>query len=64
MAGWRTSDQKLRWCVAPLLQIETRLLRIKGCAQQPLLQSALRDKQHLEPLAAAQAANQNRLNFN
>ena len=53
VARWRTSDQKLRWCAAALLQIEPRFRRIKGCAQLPLLQSALRDKLHLATPAAA-----------
>ena len=53
VARWRTSDQKLRWCAAALLQIEPRFRRIKGCAQRPLLQSALRDKLHLATPAAA-----------
>ena len=53
VARWRTSDQKLRWCAAALLQLEPRLRRIKGCDQLPLLQSALANKLHLTKLAAA-----------
>jgi transposase-like protein len=53
VARWRTSDQKLRWCAAALLQLEPRLRRIKGCEQLPLLQAALRNKLHLAKRAAA-----------
>ena len=53
VARWRTSDQKLRWCAAALLQLEPRLRRIKGCEQLPLLQAALRNKLHLAKPAAA-----------
>ena len=53
VARWRTSDQKLGWCATALLQIAPRFRRIKGCAQLPLLQSALRDKLHLATPAAA-----------
>jgi putative transposase len=53
VARWRTSDQRLRWCAAALLQLEPRLRRIKGCEQLPLLQAALRNKLHLaKPVAA------------
>jgi hypothetical protein len=49
----RTSDQKLRWCAAALLQLEPRLRRIKGCEQLPLLQAALRYKLQLAKPAVA-----------
>jgi hypothetical protein len=53
VARWRTSDQKLRWCAAALLQLEPRLRRIKGGDQLPLLQAALRSKLHLATPTAA-----------
>jgi putative transposase len=47
VARWRTSDQRLRWCAATLIQIEPRLRRIKGYEQLPLLQATLRNTLHL-----------------
>lgn len=38
---WRTSDQKLRWCAAALLAIETQFRRVKGCDKLILLKQAL-----------------------
>ena len=58
VARWRTSDQKLRWCAAALLQLEARLGCIKGCEQLLLQQSALRNKLHLAKPAAACAVAQ------
>jgi hypothetical protein len=58
VARWRTSDQKLRWCAAALLQLEPRLRRIKGCEQLLLQQAALRNTLHLAKPAAACAVAQ------
>jgi putative transposase len=44
VARWRTSDQKLRWCAAALLAVETQFRRVKGYAQRPLLERALTAK--------------------
>jgi transposase-like protein len=41
---WRTSDQKQRWCAATLLHIEQNFRRIRGMAQLPLLQAALKQQ--------------------
>ena len=38
---WRTSDQKRRWLAAALLDIESRLRRIRGFRALPLLQQVL-----------------------
>jgi len=38
----RSSDQKRRWCVATLLQIERQFRCVKGVKHLPLLQRALR----------------------
>jgi len=50
---WRTSDQKLRWCAATLLQIEQQFRRMKGCKKLGLLQQALKRKLHLVSSTAA-----------
>lgn len=42
---WKNSSQKHRWMAAALLEIETRLRKIKGYSQLPKLRSAL--KNHL-----------------
>ena len=39
--NWRTSDQKLRWCGAALLAVETNFRRVKGYKQLHLLVKAL-----------------------
>lgn len=38
---WRTSDQKLRWCAAALLDVERQFRRVKGSAKLSLLERAL-----------------------
>jgi len=53
VSHWRTSDQKLRWCAAAILQIEPRLRRVKGHDHLPLLHAALTNKLHLAKAAAA-----------
>jgi len=50
---WRTSDQKLRWCAAALLQIEKQFRKVKGCKKLGLLQQALKRKLHLVSSTAA-----------
>ena len=50
---WRTSDQKLRWCAATLLQIEQQFRRVKGCKKLGLLQQALKRTLHLVSSTAA-----------
>jgi len=53
VSRWRTSDQKLRWCAATLLQIEPRFRRVKGCAKLSLLQKALANRLHRIEATAA-----------
>ena len=53
VARWRTSDQKLRWCAATLLQIEHRFRRVKGYKHLGLLQHALAPKITVSSPAAA-----------
>ena len=53
VARWRTSDQKLRWCAATLLQIEHQFRRVKGCKHLGLLQRALAPKITISSPAAA-----------
>ena len=50
---WRTSDQKLRWCAAALLQIERQFRRVKGYTHLGLLQHALAPKITVSSPAAA-----------
>ena len=50
---WRTSDQKLRWCAAALLAVETQFRRVKGYAPLPLLERALTAKITPSRIAAA-----------
>ena len=50
---WRTSDQKLRRCAAALLAVEPQFRRVKGFAQLPLLECALRAKITPSTIAAA-----------
>lgn len=50
---WRTSDQKLRWCAATLMQVEQQFRKVKGCKKLGLLQQALKRKLHLVSSTAA-----------
>ena len=50
---WRTSDQKLRWCAAPLLVAEQQFRRVKGYVHLPLLERALATKLTPSTIAAA-----------
>jgi hypothetical protein len=52
-AGWRTSYQNLRWGAAPLLELEPRPRRIKGCDQLPLCRPHNATNWHLARPAVA-----------
>ncbi|MBW1931296.1 MAG: hypothetical protein JRJ13_19445 [Deltaproteobacteria bacterium] len=41
---WRNSSQKHRWVATALLEVETRLRRIKGYRWLPLLRTAMRQR--------------------
>jgi putative transposase len=49
---WRNSSQKHRWVASSLIEIESRLNRIKGYRYLPTLRQALRQHLHLMKEAA------------
>lgn len=49
---WKNSSQKHRWIASALLEIESRLRRIKGCRYLPLLRLALKQRLQLVKEAA------------
>ena len=50
---WTNSSQRHRWVATALLDIETRLRRIKGCRHLPMLRQALQTELGIKQLAKA-----------